>query len=138
MTMNDHELFKNKIWQYVKRYPLSLLCIVLIWYLCTNSITPLMSAGASQANRKSFQPLIRLWLRRYSYQITEHVPPYMIICVHLSANCTSSKGVSGKNGMSDSTQIRMIQKTEKGYLLICCRQTFILSSNLAAKLRKNE
>ena len=49
--------------------------------------------------------------------MTEHVPPYITKWVHLSMNCTSSRGVSGKKGTNDSIHISVIQATEKGYFL---------------------
>jgi hypothetical protein len=45
------------------------------------------------------------------------VPPYMMICTHLSMNATSSSGVFGKKGTKDKIHISAIQKVEKGYFL---------------------
>lgn len=79
--------------------------------------------GASQASRKSrvaSPPLGRGrgWALKYSIHSTEHVPPYITKCVHLSMNCTSLSGVSGKNGKSDSTQMSKKHTMERGYFLI--------------------
>ena len=48
--------------------------------------------------------------------MTEQVPPYMTRCVHLSMNATSSNGVSGKMGVSESIQMSAMQHQESGYL----------------------
>lgn len=49
--------------------------------------------------------------------MTLQVPPYMTKWVHLSMNCTSSKGVSGKKGVNDKMNINARQSRDRGYLL---------------------
>lgn len=101
---------------------------VVVAYSCSNSSKPLIRTGASQARRKSLAPaqglgvfavpsLGRVCALRYSIHSTPHVPPYITKCVHLSINATSSKPVSGKNGISDKTHISMKHVMEKGYFL---------------------
>ncbi len=104
---------------------------VVVAYSCSNSSKPLIRTGASQARRKSLPPaqglgvfavpsfpsLGRVCALRYSIHSTPHVPPYITKCVHLSINATSSKPVSGKNGISDKTHISMKHVMEKGYIL---------------------
>mgnify|MGYP006965638558 CR=1 FL=1 len=52
--------------------------------------------------------------RRYSIHITRHVPKYIIVCTHLSINCTPSSGVCG-GVQKHSTQIRAIHRQDNGY-----------------------
>ena len=65
----------------------------------------------------------------------------MTKCTHLSMNSTLSRGVSGKKGTSESTQIQAKQNTENGYFRITllrnvanCRVFFIFTVNDGAKV----
>jgi len=47
------------------------------------------------------------------------------------------RGVSGKNGMSDSTQIRRMQHSESGYFLTNSNIIFMFSAVFLCKGTKN-
>lgn len=87
-----------------------------VQYSCNSSMTPLMTMGASHAQRKSLPRCRVAWLRRYSIHSTVQVPPYMRMCAHLSIKGTSSNSVSGglKN---ERNQMVKIQRMENGYFL---------------------
>ena len=90
---------------------------VVVQYACSNSNRPLIRMGASHAHQNSLPLSNVVCWRRYSIQMTEQVPPYITRWVHLSMNWTSSNGVSGKKGVSESIHISAIQNTEQGYFL---------------------
>ena len=91
---------------------------------CSSSMMPLITIGASHAQQNSFFLFNKVCLRRYSIQMTKQVPPYMMRCVHLSINATSSSGVSGKKGANDSIQIKRIQKTDGGIMLVSTKPAY--------------
>ena len=73
-------------------------------------------ANQNRARKFGLRASFLLW-RRCSHHMTLVVPPYMTRCVHLSMNCTSSKGVSGKKGVNDRMNINARQSRDRGYLL---------------------
>ena len=86
-----------------------------VQYACSSSMIPLITTGASHTYSRIFRMLILdLKWRKVSIHITEHVPPYIVTCVHLSTNGTLSSGVSGVV-QKQSIQISNIQIEENGY-----------------------
>lgn len=107
----------------------------LVQYSCKSSIIPLITIGASQAKRKSFALSSDWrWLRRYSSQTIEHVPPYITMCTHLSINFTLSSSVLG-GVKNERYHIMRKQSTESGYFLAKSNVFFIFTSFWSAKLR---
>lgn len=108
------------------------LLLPFVQYACSISIKPPIATGINHT-QIICPNFMSLWHFIYSNKIIEHVPPYIMICVHLSARATLSSGVCG-GVQKQSIHIMMIHKHDNGYLCVILLLYFIFMSLFNAKL----